>query len=372
MGISFRNIQNVVAYVRKPSESILSTKKLTTPINTESLRYAGAKAQEQMPYVFKIHNNGLKRLYPQETSSFNCAMSDLEKFRLKGLDFTANLNEQELEQLYSHLRQNFDTKSFTLVSLGVRPAMATIHSPIISKIKSPNFDTVVCDYKDVIMDFVINKKAALENIHRNKDFYIQRFNLTKTTSDEDIYKILIGENSPLKTRNNNDDIIGMIMGFPRKNNLIFQIERSAGIHYTLRSNPKKYKEALLKELQSPDYAYAKFDDNLKNEVEKAVNSISSIKSAKELGLPDQYVFINFVDDVSEIARINKKIREAMPKLKKINEENQKAKDKEFYDNLINSDPQKELQDFIKALQQELGDSKSIKNTLSDNPFNNIF
>ena len=361
MPISFNNIPKLVAYVRKPAESILSTRHITAPIQAQSLRYAGSKAQEQMPYVFKIHNNGLKRLYPQEISNINHAMSELENFRLKGLDSTANLNKQELQELYSHLWSNFDSKAFTLVSLGVRPAMATLHSPILSKIKSPNFDTVVCDYKDVIIDFVINKKAALENIHRNKDFYVQRFNLKKTASDEDIYKILTGENSPLKSRSSNDDVIGMIMGFPRKDNLIFQLERNAGIHPNLREDPQKYKEALLKELSSPNYIYSKFDDNFKKELEKAINSISNIKTGKNLGLPDQYAFVHYVDDTPEIVRINRKIREAMPKLEKINAANQKAKDDELIRCLTESDSQRELEEFMKSLQVESSKLQSSLN-----------
>ncbi len=69
MSVFIRNIPKLVAYVRKPAESILSTKKITTPIQQETLRYAGTQAQEQMPIVFKIHNGLLKKLLPKRAGT---------------------------------------------------------------------------------------------------------------------------------------------------------------------------------------------------------------------------------------------------------------------------------------------------------------
>ena len=146
----------------------------------------------------------------------------------------------------------------------------------------------------------------------------------------------------------------MMLGFPRKDNFIFQLERDAGSNIALRKNPEKMKEVLLKELHSPNCVYAKFDDAFKKELEDAINSITSVKSSRDLGLPDGYVFTNFVDDTSELVRINKNIQESTQKLEKMNESNQKAADEEFARSLIDdADPQKQLDDFIKIMQEEL-------------------
>lgn len=360
MAISLNTIKNITAYVRKPAESILGTRKVTTPIQTESLTYAGAKAQEQMPFVFKIHNSGLKRLYPQEQERCSDALLMLNKFKLKGLPSTQNLNELERQELLAHLRKDFDTESFILMSTGARPAVFTSHSPLFTKIKSPDFDTVLCKFEDWRGAFVINKKAAFENIHRNKDFYTQRLNLPKTASDEEIYKILTGENSPYKNRDNTD-FIGMMLGFPRKDNFIFQLERDAGSNIALRENPTKMKEVLLKELHSPNGTYAKFDDTFKKELEDAINSIKSVKASKDLGLPDGYVFISFVDDTPELVRINKNIREATQKMEKINAANKKAADEEFWHGLTDTDSQKQLEEFARSLQAEAAKSQTTIN-----------
>lgn len=360
MSISVKPVQNIVAYVRKPAESILSARKITSPIQAESLSYTGAKAQEQMPFVFKIHNNGLKRLYPQEQERCCDAMLKMEKFRLKGLPTTKNFNELELQELFAHLRKDFDVESFILMSAGARPAIFTRHSPLFAKIKSPDFDMVLCKFEDWRGGLVINKKAAFENIQRNKDFYTQRLNLPQTASEDEIYKILTGENSPFKNRDN-ADVIGMMLGFPRKDNFIFQLERDAGSNIALRENPEKMKEVLLKELHSPNCVYAKFDNAFKKELEDSINSITRVKTSRDLGLPDGYVFTNFVDDVPEIVRINKNIREATSKMEKINTANQKAADEEFWHSLTDTDPQKQLEEFAKSMQEEAAKLQTTAN-----------
>ncbi len=44
MSISVKPVQNIVAYVRKPAESILSTRRMTAPIKPAQIKYAGAKS----------------------------------------------------------------------------------------------------------------------------------------------------------------------------------------------------------------------------------------------------------------------------------------------------------------------------------------
>ena len=108
MAISFKNIPNIVAYVRKPAESILSTRKITTPIRPETIKYAGEKAYEALPIAVRIQNNALKRLYPQELARWNAAVMDMKDFRLKGLPSTKHLSEEELDALCGFLKKEYD------------------------------------------------------------------------------------------------------------------------------------------------------------------------------------------------------------------------------------------------------------------------
>lgn len=352
MPISFNNIPKLVAYVRKPAESIISTRKITTPIQPEELRYAGAKAYEQMPLVFKIHNGLLKGLTIKELERLDSALLGIKGFRLKGLPSTSHLNEAEREILSKQLNKFRDVNPFVFMSLGARPAMVTTSSDILLKVKSKNFDTLLRTLGEYENTFIFNKKATLEHIAKNKSFYTQRLNLPKNAADEDIYKILTGENSPLKDENGGCDLIGLLFGFPKKNSMIYKLERDAGIDVLLRKNPEKFKEALLKELHSPDCVYAKFDDAFKKELENTIKSISTVGHSDDLGLPLGYTFVNFAGETSEVVRINQKLREILPKLEKINAANQKAKDEEFFRGLTDANPQKELDEFIKSLQEE--------------------
>ena len=121
------------------------------------------------------------------------------------------------------------------------------------------------------------------------------------------------------------------------------------------------KEVLLKELHSPNCVYAKFDNAFKKELEDSINSITRVKTSRDLGLPDGYVFTNFVDDAPEIVRINKNIREATSKMEKINTANQKAADEEFWHNLTDTDPQKQLEEFAKSMQEEAAKLQTTTN-----------
>ena len=366
MSVFIRNIPKLVAYVRKPAESILSTKKITTPIQQETLRYAGTQAQEQMPIVFKIHNGLLKKLLPKEQEQLDSILWDIKGFRFKNLPSVSHLNENEREILVQQLNKFHDVPAFVFMSLGARPAMVTTSSDILLKVKSQNFDTLLRTLGEYENTFIFNKKATLEHLAQNRSFYTQRLNLPKNTPDEDIYKILTGENSPLKDEKKGCDLIGLLFGFPKKNSMIYKLERDTNLAVSLRPTPEKFKKALLKELHSPDCVYAKFDDSFKKDLEDTINSITTVGHSRDLGLPYGYTFVKFADETPEIVKINQKLRKILPKLEKINAANKKARDDELISSLADELPQKELEDFIKSLQEELG--KIPKSTAAANPF----
>ncbi len=371
MAISLQTVKNIATSVGRPAEGILFSRKITIPrqLNPQNLRFIDSGISGRDIYTFNIQNSAQKRLSPKELDNIRQAFKDMRSSSLQGLETTKGLDAYDLYLLNKQL--SAETSEFILMSLGARPAMATGYpTSIVEKIKSKNFDIIIEDANNYAV--IINKEAAFENICRNKNFYTQRLSLPKTATDEDVYKILTGDNSPLRYKTNSD-IIGMILGFPRKDNMIFQLERSAGLDYTLRENLPKYKEALLKELHSPNCVYAKFDDTFKKELEDAINSIKSIKHSEELGLPYGYQFINFVDDTPEIARINKSIREATSKMEKINTANQKAADEEFWHNLTDTDPQKQLEEFAKSMQEEAAKLQTTTNpqNIMDNFFKSM-
>ena len=278
----------------------------------------------------------------------------------------SHLNENEREILVQQLNKFHDVPAFVFMSLGARPAMVTTSSDILLKVKSQNFDTLLRTLGEYENTFIFNKKATLEHISQNRSFYTQRLNLPKNTPDEDIYKILTGENSPLKDEKRGCDLIGLLFGFPKKNSMIYKLERDTNLAVSLRPTPEKFKKALLKELHSPDCVYAKFDYSFKKDLEDTINSITTVGHSRDLGLPYGYTFVKFADETQEIVKINQKLRKILPELEKINAANKKARDDELISSLADELPQKELEDFIKSLQEELG--KIQKSTAAANPF----
>ena len=365
MVISLKNIQNVTAYVRKPAESILSTKKISKPIIPETIKYAGEKAQQNLPIAFRIHNNALKTLYPQELARWKDAVTDLKDFSFQGLPSTKHLSKDELETLFNFIKKEFDIEPFILVSQGGRPAMVTRTSPILSKLKSQNFDTMTRSlWAHNDNTFIFNKKATLKNIEKNKKFYIQRLNLAKDTSNEDIYKLLTAEQSPLKNEKESCDLIGILFGFPRKNSMIYKLETDAGLNYMAREDVSTFKQTLLKHLHSPNCVYSKFDDSFKKELEEAIKSITKVGHSKDSNLPLGYTFTNYFSETPEIVRINQKIRDTLASLEKINKANKRAKEEEFIKSLDEfCDPRKELLEFFESLQNKvLKDAQINKKT----------
>ena len=213
--------------------------------------------------------------------------------------------------------------------------------------------------------FIFNKKATLENIEKNKKFYLQRLNLSKDASNEDIYKFLTGENSPLKNEKQSCDLIGMLFGFPCKNSMIYKLESDTGLNYIAREDVAKYKQALIKHLHSPNCVYRDFDEVFKKELEEAIKSITKIDHSKNSNLPPGYTFTNYFDEIPEIVRINQKIRSSLANLVKINKANKKAKEDEFIKSLDEfCNPHKELLEFFESIQNKTSATSQISKTPS--------
>lgn len=69
--------------------------------------------------------------------------------------------------------------------------------------------------------FIINLPALKETVNQHHKYLGYRLNLVNATP-EDIVKKLTGPNSPLFDLNNNHDLIGICLGFPFADNLMFK------------------------------------------------------------------------------------------------------------------------------------------------------
>ncbi len=161
--------------------------------------------------------------------------------------------------------------------------------------------------------FVINKTAVKNIIAENKELFTLRLGLDKSTSIDDIYKNLISKDGKFIQQagfhnGGLNDITGLILGYPKFNTMIFELEqRIPDFDYQIRyyKDLTPYKEELLKVLYGENSPYKNMSDEFKAELAEKINGISEIKdSAKLLGGENSpYHFVYYVDEPSEITKI---------------------------------------------------------------------
>lgn len=147
--------------------------------------------------------------------------------------------------------------------------------------------------------FVLDKAQVLKIIENNKDIYTTRLCLEKNTNCEEIYKrlkVAIKQNNMQKI----NDIIGITLGFPVQNSLIFHLEKSAELDLSLRNNIDLFKIKLLRFFGDARFPYKNLP---KEQLDKLRSSICNIKKIETVNNPI-YDFVKYVDEPKEISRIN--------------------------------------------------------------------
>ena len=204
-----------------------------------------------------------------------------------------NLRTYEINKLI-HKNKPRHTYELLATLSNYKPAYLTSSS------KNLNFTKKITSNKNNPLDIVctkvdgsyhsiiLNKNLVLDVIKNNKDIYTHRLNIDKNSSINDIYKKLQEQFK----KNLDDDILGITLGFPRKDSMIFALENKIKTYtdpnfiIDLRNDVAKYKQFLLKEL---DNSSIYKDTNLKNELKESINSITQIKPYGNIS----YRFINY-------------------------------------------------------------------------------
>jgi len=155
----------------------------------------------------------------------------------------------------------------------------------------------------VFNDYMINKNSLFKIIRKNKDIYISQLNLKKNASIKQIYNSLLSY-----TKNNNclpDDLLGISLGFPRYDSMIYNIESIANLPKERCSSD--YISKLLETFKRKDFPYKTKDKKFLEKLQKAIKNINqenlkdiAVKGSYHDGL---YSFINYCDDAEELQRI---------------------------------------------------------------------
>lgn len=270
------------------------------------------------------------RLTNDDLTNWSEVVNQISKDNLKGLDSVSNLNNEELKELKKHLLAHKDIEPFLLVSTGSRPAMSTQKHPLLNKLDD-NFEVVPFCNTSVM---IFNKSKMLETIESNKDFFLKRLNLPEKFSNEEIYEAFISNDELLNDIAQVQDLIGISFGYPFKNTIIFQLERDSKMDANnitkQRKNIEEYKKQLLNTLYSNESKYANFDETFKSEIARAINSINEVRESTNCCYPKGYLFMKAVNEPTEEQRIAQCVRKSAIEIDKINNINQKEKQKQFF------------------------------------------
>ena len=158
-------------------------------------------------------------------------------------------------------------------------------------------------YYSFFNDYIINKKSLFDVIKNNKKLYTSRLNLKKNAPIQDIYEALVD----MSKKNNGlpDDLLGISLGFPRYDSMIYNIESIANLPKERCSSD--YISKLLETFKRNDFPYKTKDKRFLEKLQEAIKNINqenlkdiAIKGSYHDGL---YSFINYCDDADELQRI---------------------------------------------------------------------
>ena len=159
-----------------------------------------------------------------------------------------------------------------------------------------SFQQINGDGKVVYHDYLLNRKKVSNIIKNNKAVFTTRLGINPESSIENIYKII---EEKLKTSFQILDLEGMILGFPKQNSMIYNLEKFAGLRAAQRKNPKKFKAKLLEALRKEDSPYANLSTVEKEELENSIKRIGKVKEFNN----SLYDFIEYVYEPTEMNRI---------------------------------------------------------------------
>lgn len=305
-----------------------------TSVNTLNSSFNGVSLPPELANDTVTFDNS--KLTAGDLASWDAAVSQICRYKFENLSAVKNLSEDERYELRQHLNKHRDQEAFLFVATGGRPAMGTCSIPLLDKL-SDDFDVIpLCD----ISSMIFNKSEMIKKIDENRELFLNRLNLSKEASNEEIYATFTAKNGPLYNIINAQDLVGVSFGYPVIDSIIFQLEADADMRQNIiehRSNLVEYKTKLIDALYAENSKYSSFDDAFKYKVEKAIKSINTIKASTECGYPDGYLFIKFtnnpIDDVENV----KKIKNSIQELDKINKKTAKEQEKQQVGSLDSTD-----------------------------------
>lgn len=242
-------------------------------------------------------------------------IDDFEVF--KDLKMCKNLSMEEKQQAFEYINALGNREIFLATLNGNKPmsflvsdflkADSSSFNPIdiLKKLDlGDNFEwfdagALTDDKIKCFRSYFVNKKELAKIIENNKDIYTTRLNLKPHSGVSKIY------NELFKKSEIPDDLLGLSLGFPRYDSIIFHLEATSN----LRTNrlDSDFLEKILVALKNENSPYKNLPKSRLEALEKSIKNINQ-EHLKEIATKGSYhdglySFINFCDDTEELNRI---------------------------------------------------------------------
>lgn len=224
--------------------------------------------------------------------SKNCETVKKTVVNLREMSALKNLSDNNISLLKNVFIESIaDANAFFSTISGIKPAaIITSFAGNMEFLNNiPNFDFIHERKYGYNNSFIINKKAVMQIIEKNKGIFTSRLNLAPETPTEVVYRV---------NRNNlfnraNHDLIGITLGYPPIDCMIFQL----GIFSGLNKQKTPLSHYLLHKLYAQDSVYKNLDKETFEQLDRAIRNLKKPKVSRYLS----HVYMQYTGKNKEIA-----------------------------------------------------------------------
>jgi len=317
---TFSNISDI--------EKIKVIQKSLTETNPNMTKQELEKASKQLLEIHRLaeekrNPKTAKKVKPEDKHDFINNIAELKQHakdgNLRGLDVAKNLSAEEQLALIKTLEISAGIDDFLMTATKEKPS-CWIEIPKdfdASKMNSKEFEALKFERKfgETSSMILLNKKMVKDLIEENTELYAKRLGLDKNSSNDDIYRALVGD---LKTSDIfKQDLLGVTLGFGRDNGIIFQLEQIVpDFTPEMRQNLDIYKKAIKEALYSENSPYKDFDEAFKAGVAERIDEIKEISNPYIPG----YHSVDYTRSIYEQNQRIEHLRAANKKLAVVNDD----------------------------------------------------
>ena len=320
---------NTEIYTNPPAR--LNKQAFPAPVNTYSCRPAfsgNLKSAATLLGELNAKQNNIKKITLDEIYKLEDFYNYFDRDFLIMLGTAKHFGEENIEKLFKHLIENTDdVVNFVSLMAGQKPSVIFSHkyTPILESGHYNGFDVVThkTPNSSFVNSFILNPEQCKPLIEKYKSLFTSKMMLLPEISTDGIYKQLISRDSVLfKGDFCFSDITGILLGFPVKNSLLYNLEAMLPqCEYRNFSNILRHRRELQYNLAHQNYSSITLD--IKELAIKAISEYtgSEFKNYNLSELPGGGIpgikYITHIREPEEEARLIKAFRKTLEKFEEI-------------------------------------------------------